>query len=131
MKSYVILDGKIYKNTRSRRGITVLFQRLFTNTDIPPFQFIGVGLGMTPVDENDGSLEYEISRQKATYNHTPGSSSVVLSTTFPKDGIEGLISEIGIFNKPMVGDMFARSLISPPKWKERDKSLPLAWKFSL
>ena len=131
MEGYVIINGNIYKNMTSSRGITVLIQRLFTDTDVAPFTYISIGIGATPVDSNDSAMEYELSRQKATYNHIPGSSSVVLSATFPKGEVEGLISEVGIFNKAYSGDMFARALISPPKWKERGKSLPIAWKFSL
>jgi hypothetical protein len=131
MKGYIIIGKDIYRNTTSNRGISVLFQRSFTNADIPPFSYIGVGLGATPPDENDSALEYEIGRKEAVYNHISPSRSIVLSTTFPKGEIEGLISEIGIFNKSHAGDMFARALISPPKWKERNKSFPVAWKFSL
>ena len=131
MEGYIIIGKDIYRNITSNRGITVLFQRSFSDADVPPFEFIGIGLGAAPSDENDTSLEYEISRRKATYNHMPNARNIVLSATFPKGEVEGLISEIGIFNKSHAGDMFARALISPLKWKERNKSFPVAWKFSL
>jgi hypothetical protein len=114
----------------THRGFTVLFERACLDSDVPPFSFIGIGLGSTPPDINDSSLEYEIGRWKANYNHIPGSTSFVLSTTIPKEKISGLLSEIGIFNKQYGGDLFARAIIVPPKWKSVGQALPVAWKFT-
>jgi len=130
MYGVYIINGKEYKNTITYRGYTIMFERLCLDTDIPPFQYLGIGIGATPPDPNDTSLEYEIGRQKAVYNHIPGSNSFTLSTTFPKKEISGLISEVGIFNKESGGDMLSRATINPPKWKQIGEPLPIAWKLT-
>jgi hypothetical protein len=119
-----------YKNIITYRGYTIMFERLCLQTSTPPFEYIGIGLGATPPDINDSSLEYEIGREKANYTHIPGSNSFALSATFGKKEISGLISEVGIFNKPHGGDMLSRAIIAPPKWKSIGQALPIVWKLA-
>ena len=130
MKGKYIINNKEYNNTITHRGYTIMFELMCLNTDTPTFGYMGIGLGSTPPDINDSSLEYEIAREEANYTHIPGSSSFALSTTFSKKDISGLISEVGIFNKSHAGDMLSRAIISPPKWKSIGQALPIIWKLS-
>lgn len=131
LRGYFYINGKWYPNLITNRGATILFERVFQKTDIPPFEYIGIGLGATPVDENDTALEYEIFRKKGILTQIPNSKYCTLSVTFNKEEGNGLISEIGIFNKSSGGDMLDRSIIKPPVWKSSTEALPILFKMEL
>lgn len=130
MEGKFIINNREYYNTITHRGYTMMFELMCLDTDTRPFEFMGIGLGATPPDINDSALEYEIGREKANYIHIPGSNSFTLSTTFSKKEISGLVSEVGIFNKPHGGDMLSRAIIVPPKWKSIGQALPIVWKLT-
>lgn len=114
-------------------GIQAIYERVFYHSvDKTPFEYIGIGLGKSPVSVYDTQLEYEISRQKADIKYIPTSRSIRLSTVFPPGDTEGYISEIGIFNSDSINSsMLARIVLDIPKYKSRSNSFPVQWRLTL
>ena len=131
MKSYFVINNQISYNTIVYTGIAEVLKKVFLQTDGDnPFSYIGIGLGKSPSMKYDTDLEFEISRQEASFHYIVQSNSFYLQTTFPAGSIEGNISEVAVFNKPAFGIMLARAILNPSRFKAKSKSFTILWRYN-
>ena len=133
MKSYFVINNekKRYYNIIVYSGLTEVLKKVFIeNKENSPFKFIGIGLGKSPTTKYDTSLEFSIGRQEGRFHSFPQSNSFYLDATFPA-GIEGNISEMGIFDSKSFGTMLARAILNPSRFKAKNKPFNIIWRCNL
>jgi hypothetical protein len=65
--------------------------------------WIAVGTGATAFAASQAALVTELTRQAATYAHTPGTKVFSFTTTFAAGVATGTLTEAGVFNQATVG----------------------------
>lgn len=70
--------------------------------------YIAVGKGTDAVDAEQTSLGSEITRQKASYEHTEGTKIFTLRAKFAEGVGTGALTEAGVFNAASGGTMLDR-----------------------
>ena len=132
-KSYFIINNeeKRYYNIIVYSGMAEALKKVFIgDKGSESFNFIGIGLGKSATTKYSSDLEFELSRQKANFHYLFQGNSFYLDTTFPA-GIEGNISEMGVFNSGSFGTMLARAILNPSKFKAKNKPFNIIWRCNL
>ena len=97
-----------------------------------PWNYIAIGTGVTPPASGDTALQLEIARIQdpiANYTTTSG-KQVKLQVSFAPGIGTGVISESGLFNAAIGGDMLARQSFAPIV-KGASDTLTVTWVITL
>ena len=97
-----------------------------------PWNYIAVGTGVTPPASGDTALQLEIARiQDPTANYiTTSGKQVKLQVSFVPGIGTGVISESGLFNASVGGDLLARQSFAPVV-KGASDTLTVTWVITL
>jgi hypothetical protein len=91
-----------------------------------PMCYIGIGTNNTPATGSDVALGSELAREAFETWTDGGVGTIVVSTTFAAGVGTGAITECGMFNDALAGDMFDRSVFSTVN-KEAGDTLKVAY----
>ena len=97
-----------------------------------PWNYIGIGTGLTSPAPTDTALQLELARiqdPQAEYTITSG-KQVKLQVSFDPGVGTGVVSESGLFNAATSGDMLARQTFSPIV-KGASDTLTVTWIITL
>lgn len=101
----VVEQGNMIVNS----GFDMLIKSLIKTDGRPnPLSHVAIGNGTTATNASMTALESEHHRGEGTWTWSEGAKSFTISTTFPKGDITENISEGGVFNASLGGDMFDR-----------------------
>jgi hypothetical protein len=103
-----------------------------TITPNNPWNYIGIGTGLTSPAPTDTALQLELARiqdPQAEYTITSG-KQVKLQVSFDPGVGTGVVSESGLFNAATSGDMLARQTFSPIV-KGASDTLTVTWIITL
>jgi len=116
------------KNVITDVGLACIIRLVFAFLAEDKFGYLAIGSGTTAEAVTDTALEYEIKRKLATVTQTTTTitdDTALLEATFSSaDALTGTmtISETGIFNLDVGGDMLARKVFAgvPIDWDAGD-----------
>ena len=101
-------------------------------TSNAPWNFIAIGTGVTPPLPTDTALQLQVARIQdpvANYTSTSG-KQVKLQVSFAPGVGTGVVSESGLFNAAIGGDMLARQTFAPIV-KGSSDTLTVTWIITL
>jgi len=116
------------KNVITDIGLACIIRLVFAGLTEDKFGYLGIGSGTTAEAVTDTALQYEIKRKVATVTQetttVTGDTGKLEATFSSADTLAGTmnISEAGIFNLDVGGDMLARKVFSavPVDWDAGD-----------
>jgi hypothetical protein len=103
-----VKDRRKFKNLIVNAGLDQAKDRLFNPATVAPlFGFVAIGTGAVPETPVDVALGTETARDAVAY--TAGGTGVcTVDHTFPAGVGTGAITEVGLFDDAVAGNMFNR-----------------------
>jgi len=126
----VYLNGELVNDQENlivTAGHNMLAHRFWGQSSPPgPISHVAIGTGTATPDAGDTALGTEVHRN-ATGTFTRASNVLTITASFGNGEGNGTISEAGCFNAASGGDMYARSLLNPPRVKQSADTLDITW----
>jgi hypothetical protein len=106
-------DERNTPNLITTAGFDGIIQKGYaTQTGSNSWNFIAVGSGTAAAAAANTTLGSEAARAQGTYAHTDGQANFSVANTFAAGTATGSITEAGLFNSGVAGQLFSRQVFA-------------------